>query len=43
MLISKKKPPIFVIKAVESQIMDSSLWWEAKKKRWRWEPGDTVQ
>jgi hypothetical protein len=43
MLISKKKPPIFVIKAVESQIMDSSLWWEAKKKRWRWEPGDTIQ
>jgi len=43
MLISKKKPPIFVIKALESQVMDSAIWWEAKKKRWRWEPGDTVQ
>jgi hypothetical protein len=43
MLISKKKPPIFVIKALESQVMDSAVWWEAKKKRWRWEPGDTVQ
>lgn len=43
MLISKKKPPIFVIKALESQIMNSAVWWEAKKKRWRWEPGDTVQ
>ena len=43
MLISKKKPPIFVIKAVEAQVMDSAVWWEAKKKRWRWEPGDTVQ
>jgi hypothetical protein len=43
MLISKKKPPIFVIKAVESQVMESALWWEAKKKRWRWEPGDSVQ
>ncbi|HET8887269.1 MAG TPA: hypothetical protein VFQ41_00090 [Candidatus Angelobacter sp.] len=43
MLISKKKPPIFVIKAVESQILDSALWWEAKKKRWRWEPGDSIQ
>jgi hypothetical protein len=43
MLISKKKPPIFVIKAVESQVMDSSVWWDAKKKHWRWEPGDTVQ
>lgn len=43
MLITKKKPPIFVIKALESQVMDSAVWWEAKKKRWRWEPGDTVQ
>lgn len=43
MLISKKKPPIFVIKALESQIMDSAVWWEAKKKRWRWEPGGAVQ
>jgi hypothetical protein len=43
MLISKKKPPIFVIKALESQIIDSALWWETKKKRWRWEPGNTLQ
>lgn len=43
MLIAKKKPPIFVIKAIESQVMDSAVWWEVKKKRWRWEPGDTVQ
>lgn len=43
MLISKKKPPIFVIRAIEAQIMDSSVFWEPKKKRWRWEPGDTVQ
>jgi hypothetical protein len=43
LLISKKKPPVFVIKAIESQVMDSAVWWEAKKKRWRWEPGDTVQ
>src|SRR6476660_10580233 len=42
MLISKKTPPIFVIKALESQIMDSAVWWEAKKKRWRWEPGNTM-
>ena len=40
MLISKKKPPVFVIKAIESQVMDSAVCWEAKKKRWRWEPGD---
>jgi hypothetical protein len=43
LLISKKKPPVFVIKAVESEVMDSAVWWEAKKKRWRWEPGDTVE
>lgn len=39
MLIKKNKPPIFVIKARESQIMDSAVWWDAKKKRWKWEPG----
>jgi len=43
MLVSKKKPPIFVIKALEAQIMDSAVFWDAKKKRWKWEPGDTVQ
>src|SRR5581483_551505 len=43
MLISKKKPPIFVIKALEARVMDSAVFWDAKKKRWRWEPGDTVQ
>jgi|SRR5947209_7770750 len=43
MLISKKKPPIFIIRALEAQIMDSAVWWDAKKKHWRWEPGDTVQ
>jgi hypothetical protein len=39
-LVSKKKPPVFAIKAIESQIMDSAVFWEAKRKRWRWEPGD---
>src|SRR5215469_3952069 len=40
MLIKKNKPPIFVIKAHESQIMDSAVFWDAKKKRWKWEPGN---
>lgn len=39
MLIKKNKPPISVIKVRESQIMDSAVWWDAKKKRWKWEPG----
>src|SRR5215469_3485210 len=39
MLVKKNKPPIFVIKTRESQIMDSAVWWDAKKKRWKWEPG----
>jgi hypothetical protein len=43
MLVSKKKPPIFIIKALEARVMDSALWWDAKKKRWKWEPGDTIQ
>lgn len=40
LLVKKNKPPIFVIKARESQIMDSAVWWDAKKKRWKWEPGN---
>ena len=40
MLIKKNKPPVFVIKAHESQLMDSAIWWDAKKKRWKWEPGN---
>ena len=43
MLISKKKPPIFIIKALEAQIMNSALWFDGKKKRWKWEPGDAIQ
>src|SRR5262249_14955174 len=43
MFVSKKKPPIFVIKALESRIMDSAVFWDAKKKHWRWQPGDTIQ
>jgi|SRR5579859_1395583 len=42
-LVSKKKPPIYMIKALEAQIMNSAIWWDAKKKKWKWEPGDTVQ
>ncbi|HEY6309140.1 MAG TPA: hypothetical protein VI488_22075 [Candidatus Angelobacter sp.] len=42
MLIKKAKPPIFVIRAREYQLMDSAVWWDAKKQRWRWQPGDTV-
>src|SRR5262249_14574087 len=43
MLVSKKKPPIFVVKALEAKIMNSAVYWDAKKKRWRWEPGDSIQ
>src|SRR5947209_11466303 len=32
MLIKKNKPPIFVIKAREAEIMDSAVFWDAKKK-----------
>jgi hypothetical protein len=41
LLIKKNKPPVFVIKARESQIMDSAVWYDVKKKRWKWEPGNT--
>jgi hypothetical protein len=42
-LPKKGKPPIFVIRAVESEIMDSNVFYDAKKKKWRWEPGQTLQ
>jgi hypothetical protein len=42
MLVKKNKPPIFVIKAIETEMMDSSVFWDAKKKRWRWQPGNTI-
>jgi hypothetical protein len=42
MLIKKNKPPIFAIKAREAQIMDSAVFWDAKKKRWKWEPGNAL-
>ena len=43
MLVKKNKPPIFVIKALESEIMDSAVFWDVKKKRWRWEPGNSIE
>lgn len=43
MLIKKDRPPIFVIKATEAELMSSCVYWDAKKKRWRWQPGDTLQ
>jgi hypothetical protein len=43
LLIKKDKPPIFIIRTKEAQILESSLFWEAKKKRWKWSPGNTPQ
>jgi hypothetical protein len=43
MLIRKDRPPIFVIKVKEAELMDACVYWDAKKKRWRWQPGDTLQ
>ncbi len=43
MLVHKNKPPIFVIKALETRLLDSAVFWDAKKKRWRWQPGDTLE
>lgn len=41
LLIKKNKLPVFVIKARESELMDSAVWYDVKKKRWKWEPGNT--
>jgi hypothetical protein len=41
-LVKKNKPPLFAIKTHEAQIMDSAVYWDAKKKRWKWEPGGSA-
>jgi hypothetical protein len=42
MLVKKKKPPIFVIKAIETELSESAVFWDAKKKHWRYEPFSTL-
>lgn len=43
MLIKKNKPPVFAIKTREAHIMESLVWFDAKRKKWKWEPGDAVE
>jgi hypothetical protein len=43
LLMKKNKPPIFVIKAIESRLMDSAVYWDAKKKKWKWQPGNAIE
>jgi hypothetical protein len=43
LLVKKGKPPIFTIRAAEAEVMDSIVYWDVKKKRWKWHPGDTIQ
>lgn len=43
LLIKKDKPPIYIIRPKEAQILEATLFWEAKKKRWRWSPGNTPE
>jgi hypothetical protein len=43
LLIKKNKPPIFVIKVLEARLMESNVFYDIKKKRWRWQPADTLE
>jgi hypothetical protein len=43
MLLKKNKPPIFVIRAIEARLMDSNVYWDAKKKKWKWQPRDAIE
>jgi hypothetical protein len=43
LLIKKNKPPVFTIRAHEYELEDSNVWWDAKKQRWHWQPGETLQ
>jgi hypothetical protein len=42
-LLKKNKPPIFAIRAIESRLMDSNVYWDAKKKKWKWQPGEAIE
>jgi hypothetical protein len=43
LLIKKNKPPIFVVKMQEARLIESTIFFDARKKRWRWQPGDTLE
>ncbi len=43
LLIKKNKPPIFVIKVQEARLMESNIFYDVKKKRWHWQPADTLE
>jgi hypothetical protein len=43
MLVKKDKPPIFTIRTREHELEESSVWWDAKKQKWHWQPGDTLE
>jgi hypothetical protein len=43
MLIKKDKPPINMIRTREYELEDSTVWWDPKKQKWHWQPGDTLQ
>lgn len=43
MLIKKDKPPIFTIRTREHELQDSSVWFDAKRQKWHWQPGETLQ
>lgn len=43
MIVKKNKPPIHTIRTQESQLMDSVVFYDAKKKKWKWQPGDTLE
>jgi len=38
-MLKKNKPPVFTIRVVEAKIMDSNVFWDVKKKKWKWSPG----
>jgi|SRR5476651_1171646 hypothetical protein len=43
LLVKKNKPPIFVVKVQEARLMESNVFYDVKKKRWRWQPADTLE
>ncbi len=43
LIVKKNRPPLFMIRTVESRLMDSAVYFDVKKKRWKWQPGNTVE
>ena len=43
LMVKKNRPPINTIRASEARLMDSQVYYDAKKKKWKWQPSDMLE